>query len=99
MIHIIDDWYMNAESGYYTVGQRKIYTKGKYKGKPYLVNMTYHRTVSRVITRVMQEYQTEVVRQSDDIGLNELLQKFKEIEVMFENIVGRVQNCEVLKDG
>lgn len=71
MIHIIDDWYVQADDQQYTCGKlRQAQDKKDGAAKDYLIGRTYHQELSSAIMRVIRERKRERVSK-DNMELKE----------------------------
>ena len=80
-IHVIDQYYITAEDGYYTIAEK--YTGIKKKtGEKYdaLRNLGYYMTLKQALNRIVQEYELKTASDSTVCDVKDLIGKLSVLE-------------------
>lgn len=86
IIHIIDDWYVDADESCYTLGKLVLRTDKEGKEKQLLINTSYHKTVAQACNSLLQRYQRKLVEQNA-YELKDAVRAFTAIETTFKNLL------------
>jgi hypothetical protein len=77
MIHIVDDWYMDADRFCYTVGRLATRKDKKGEEQEYLKNPTYHGTVAHALRSILEDGVRDKIEKK---SLTNLAEVFAEME-------------------
>ena len=91
-IHVIEDYYITAEEGYYTLSEKYVAVKKK-TGEQYDAYriIGYYYTLEQALTGIIREYERKTIKTQSVRDVNDLIDKLTVLEkTMRENLLARV---------
>ena len=86
MIRVTNKYFVKATSGYYTVIEEKISSRGKNEGQKILVEQTYHHSLESALNEIYRRIILEKLETDDLMKIDEVIEVLLEIKDEFVKV-------------